>query len=126
MIHDKDYIIRIVRNFSAYLSKLLLEKIEGELPEQQRLFDTQMNDVFRMTFETLSAKSKDEILEIVHSKEPHHQVDYLELLGHLFYVKGKQTSDADLLDKAKSFYELYLQKSGIFSLPIINRINELK
>lgn len=126
MIHDKDYIIRIVRNFSAFLSKLLLEKNEGELPEQQRLFDTQMNDVFKMNFETLSAKSKDEILEIVNSKELHHQSDYLELLGHLFYVKGKQTADADLLAKAKSFYELYLQKSGIFSLPIINRINELK
>lgn len=126
MIHDKDYIIRIVRNFSAFLSKLLLEKNEGELPEQQRLFDTQMNDVFKMNFETLSSKTKEEILEIVNSKEPHHQADYLELLGHLFYVKGKEIQNKDLLDKAKYFYELYLQKSGIFSLPIINRINELK
>ena len=32
----------------------------------------------------------------------------------------------DFADKAKTFYELYLQSSGIFALPIINRINELK
>ena len=33
MIHDKDYIIRIVKQFSEFLSRLLLEKNEGELPE---------------------------------------------------------------------------------------------
>lgn len=35
-------------------------------------------------------------------------------------------NNKDFLDKSKTFYELYLQTSGIFALPVINRINEIK
>jgi hypothetical protein len=52
--------------------------------------------------------------------------DYYEMLGNLFYFKGKTEANNDFLSKAKTFYELYLQSSGIFALPIINRISEIK
>jgi len=48
------------------------------------------------------------------------------MLGNLFYYNGKGEKNNDFLDKGKTFYELYLQTSGIFALPIINRINEIK
>jgi hypothetical protein len=48
------------------------------------------------------------------------------MLGNLFYFKGKTEANNDFLSKAKTFYELYLQSSGIFALPIINRISEIK
>lgn len=126
MIHDKDYIIRIVKQFSEFLSKLILEKPEGELSEQQRIFDTNMTDTFKMDFETLSSKTVEEITEMVLAKDTEHQIPYFELLGNLFYFKYKQTGSADLGSKAKAFYETYLQKSGIFSMPIVTRIGELK
>ncbi|SFI90222.1 hypothetical protein SAMN05421638_1441 [Kaistella treverensis] len=126
MIHDKDYIIRIVKQFSEFLSKLLLEKNEGELPEQERIFDTNMNDTFKMDFETLSAKSTDEIIELIEAKDSSHHIPYYELLGHLFYFKNKENTNGNFAAKAQKFYELYLQKSGVFSLPIVSRINELK
>lgn len=126
MIHDKDYIIRIVKQFSEFLSKMLLNNAEDALPEQQRIFDTNMSDTFRMDFATLSAKPAEEILDWVAAKEASHQVPFLELLGHVFYVKGKASVDKDLLVKSKIFYETYLQQSGIFSIPIMNRINDLK
>lgn len=126
MIHDKDYIIRIVKQFSEALSKLLLEKNEGTLPEDQRIFDTNMNDTFKMDFETLSAQSSDEIIAMINKKDSAHHLPYFELLGHLFYLKNGETGRKDFADKAQAFYELYLQKSGIFSLPIVNRITELK
>lgn len=126
MIHDKDYIIRIVKNFSDMLSKLILGKNESDLIELQRTFDTQMNDVFKLNFDKFSEKTTDEILVFVEEKEAAHQIAYLELLGNLFYVKGKEMENPDLLLKSKTFYEIYLQKSGIFSMPIISRINELK
>ena len=126
MIHDKDYIMRIVKNFSDMLSKLILGKNESDLIELQRTFDTQMNDVFKLNFDKLSEKSTAEILDFVNAKEDSHQIAYLELLGNLFYVKGKELENSEMLLKSKTFYEMYLQRSGIFSMPIISRINELK
>ena len=126
MIHDKDYIMRIVKNFSDMLSKLILGKNESDLIELQRTFDTQMNDVFKLNFDKLSENSTAEILDFVNAKEDSHQIAYLELLGNLFYVKGKELENSEMLLKSKTFYEMYLQRSGIFSMPIISRINELK
>ena len=125
MIHDKDYIIRIVQQFSEFLNRMILEKNEGELPEHQRTFDTQMKDVFKMSFEELEQLSSDEIVLLVAERETKHQILYFELLGHLFYLK-RATKDTENLKKSMFFYGLYLGKSGIFSLPIINRISELK
>ena len=127
MIHDKDYIIRIVKQFSEFLSKMILGgKNEGDLVELQRVFDTNMNDTFKMDFETLSAKSTDEIVQLINDKDKSHHIPYFELLGHLFYFKNKENPNPDFAEKAKVFYEHYLQTSGIFSMPIVSRIGELK
>ncbi|WP_226063621.1 hypothetical protein [Kaistella polysaccharea] len=127
MIHDKDYIIRIVKQFSEFLSKMILGgKNEGDLVELQRVFDTNMNDTFKMDFETLSTKSTDEIVQLITEKDKSHHIPYFELLGHLFYFKNKQNPNPDFAEKANVFYEHYLQTSGIFSLPIVSRIGELK
>ena len=126
MIHDKDYIIRIVKQFSEFLSKMILGgESGGELIELQRVFDTNMNDTFKMDFSTLASKPTEEIVQMINEKENGHHIPYFELLGHLFYFKNKEKSDPNLAEKAKTFYELYLQKSGIFSLPIVSRIGEL-
>ena len=127
MIHDKDYIIRIVKQFSEFLSKMILGgKNEGDLTELERVFDTNMRDTFKMSFEELAFKSTGEIIEMVSTKDTAHHIPYFELLGHLFYFKNKENPSPDLAAKAKGFYETYLQKSGIFSMPIVSRINELK
>lgn len=127
MIHDKDYIIRIVKQFSEFLSKMILGgKNEGELSEWERIFDTNMNDTFKMNFEALSSKNIEETVALVEEKDKAHHVPYFELLGHLFYFKNKENPNADFAEKAKTFYEMYLQQSGIFSMPVVTRINELK
>ncbi|MEN2434061.1 DUF6483 family protein [Weeksellaceae bacterium A-14] len=126
MIHDKDYMIRMVREFSNFLSKLLLGKNEGNPEENQMAFETQMKDIFHMNYEELAAKTKEEINDIILEKEDHHQADYYDLLGNLFYYKFKEKPDADLAAKAKMFYELWLQKSSTFSLPVMGRISELQ
>ena len=126
MIHDKDYILRIVKQFSEFLSNLILDNSESGLPEQERIFETNMNDTFKMNFASLCEKSTEEITNIIESKDSSHHVPFYELLGNLFYFKNKENPDPDLALKAKVFYELYLQKSGIFSLPVISRINTLK
>ncbi len=126
MIHDKDYIIRIVRQFSDFLSGLLLGKNEGELSEQDIVFETQMKDVFKMEFPALDAMSIEEISALVDSKDAAHQPAYIELLGNLFFYKFQEEKTRERALKAKFFYEKWLSESQIFSLPVMARLGELK
>lgn len=126
MITDKEFTLRLIRQLTQALEKLILDKPEESLMQKELDFDTLMRDIFKFDFTTLSSKSKEEIIEIVNERQERDHKDYYEMLGNLFYFNGKQTNNKDFLDKAKTFYELYLQTSGIFALPVINRISEIK
>lgn len=89
-------------------------------------FDSLMKDIFKVNFKELASKSKEELIKIVKERESKDHADYYEMLGNVFMFHYKIEGKLDFADRAKTFYELYLQTSGIFALPIINRINELK
>jgi len=126
MITDKEFTLRLIRQLTQALEKLILDKPEESLMQKELDFDSLMKDIFKIDFKELSSKSKEEIIAIVNERQERDHKDYYEMLGNLFYFTGKQTNNTDFLDKAKTFYELYLQTSGIFALPIVNRINEIK
>lgn len=126
MITDKEFTLRLIRQLTQALEKLILDKPEESLMQKELDFDTLMRDIFKMSFTEVSSKTKEELIEIVSERQERDHKDYYEMLGNLFYFTGKQGQNNDFLDKAKIFYELYLQTSGIFALPIINRINEMK
>lgn len=126
MIHDKDYMMRMVRQFSELLAKLILAKNEGRSDDIQLVIETQMKDIFKTDFDSLAKKSQEELIYLVKEKAVRHQSEYYELLGHLFYYKGQQNINQDLLKRSLVFYEHYLQTSGIFSMPVMSRINEIK
>lgn len=126
MITDKEFTLRLIRQLTQALEKLILDKPEESLMQKELDFDMLMKDIFKIDFTAISSKTKEEIIAIVDERQERDHKDYYEMLGNLFYLKARETDNADFKDKAKLFYELYLQKSGIFALPIINRINELK
>ncbi|WP_300688524.1 hypothetical protein [Chryseobacterium sp.] len=126
MITDKEFTLRLIRQLTQALEKLILDKPEESLMQKELDFDTLMRDIFKMSFTDISSKTKEEIIEIVNERQERDHKDYYEMLGNLFYFKSRESQNKDFQDKAKTFYELYLQTSGIFALPIINRINELK
>lgn len=126
MITDKEFTLRLIRQLTQALEKLILDKPEESLMQKELDFETLMRDIFKFDFATLSSKSKEEIIEIVNERQERDHKDYYEMLGNLFYFTGRGEKNNDFLDKAKTFYELYLQTSGIFALPVINRINEIK
>ena len=125
MITDKEFTLRLIRQLSQALEKLILDKPEESLMQKDLDFDSLMRDIFKFDFKELSSKSKEEVIEIVKERQERDHKDYYEMLGNLFYYNGKVLNNNDFLDKAKTFYELYLQTSGIFALPVINRINEI-
>lgn len=125
MITDKEFTLRLIRQLTQALNKLILEKPEESLMQKDMDYDTLMKDIFKMDFVTLSAMSKEDIIALVNDRQERDHKDYYEMLGNLFYLKSKE-NNIDFQEKAKTFYELYLQTSGIFALPIITRINELK
>ncbi len=126
MIQDKDFTLRLIRQLTQALEKLLLGKPEESLMQKELDFDSLMKDIFKIDFKELALKSKEELIEIVKKRESKDHADYYEMLGNVFMFHYKIEGKLDFADKAKTFYELYLQTSGIFALPIINRINELK
>ena len=125
MIQDKDFTLRLIRQLTQALEKLLLGKPEESLMQKELDFDSLMKDIFKFDFVTLASKSKEEIIEIVQERQERDHKDYYEMLANLFYYNGKVENRVEYLDKAKTFYELYLKTSSIFSLPVINRINEI-
>ncbi|MGE8433428.1 hypothetical protein [Chryseobacterium joostei] len=126
MITDKEFTLRLIRQLTQALEKLILDKPEESLMQKELDFDTLMRDIFKMSFTEISSKTKEEIIAIVNERQERDHKDYYEMLGNLFYFKSRENQNKDFQDKAKTFYEQYLQTSGIFALPIINRINELK
>lgn len=126
MIHDKDYMMRMVRQLSEFLSRMLLGKNEGKPSEEQPVFDTQMKDIFNKNFAELSAMGASDIMAWVESHESAQHVAYYELLGHLFYYRFKETRTRDHAKKARIFYELWQEKGQVFSIPLIARLGELK
>ncbi|AQX04444.1 hypothetical protein BAX97_00785 [Elizabethkingia meningoseptica] len=126
MIQDKDFTLRLIRQLSQALEKLLLGKPEESLMQKELDFDSLMRDIFKMNFQEVSSKTSDELIQLVEERETKDHPDYYEMLGNLFYFHYKQESNADYAQKAKAMYQKYLQTSGIFALPIINRINSIQ
>ncbi|UEQ75168.1 hypothetical protein [Chryseobacterium arthrosphaerae] len=126
MITDKEFTLRLIRQLSQALEKLILDKPEESLMQKELDFDTLMRDIFKMNFTEVSSMTKEEMIALVNERQERDHKDYYEMLGNLFYFKSREGQNKDFQDKAKTFYELYLQTSGIFALPVINRINELK
>ncbi|PWN64450.1 hypothetical protein [Chryseobacterium oncorhynchi] len=126
MITDKEFTLRLIRQLTQALEKLILDKPEESLMQKELDFDTLMRDIFKISFTEISSKTKEELIEMVNERQERDHKDYYEMLGNLFYFKSREDQNKDFQDKAKTFYEQYLQTSGIFALPIINRINELK
>lgn len=126
MITDKEFTLRLIRQLSQALEKLILDKPEESLMQKELDFDTLMRDIFKMSFTEVSSMTKEDMIALVNERQERDRKDYYEMLGNLFYFKSREGENKDFQDKAKTFYELYLQTSGIFALPVINRINELK
>lgn len=126
MIQDKDYTLRLIRQFTSMLSKIILGKNEAEQEMDIRVFETQMKDIFKMDYSYLLEKSVQELSQLVLEKEAKTHADYYELLAHLFYYKWQGDPKVSLAEKSKFFYQQWLTTSKIFSLEIINRIKELE
>ena len=90
------------------------------------MFDTAVKDIFKMNFYELATKPTNEISLWVEEHEPKYHADYYGLLAHLFYFKNKENPNSTFAEKAKIFYQQWLDKSKIFSFEIIARIKELE
>ncbi|OPC48212.1 hypothetical protein [Elizabethkingia anophelis] len=126
MIQDKDFTIRLIRQLSQALEKLLLGKPEESLMQKELDFDSLMRDIFKMNFQDVSSKTSEELIQLVEERETKDHPDYYEMLGNLFYFHYQQEDNTEYAQKAKAMYQNYLQTSGIFALPIINRINSIQ
>ena len=84
MIQDKDFTLRLIRQLTQALEKLLLGKPEESLMQKELDFDSLMKDIFNMDFNDIASKSKEELIKIVKERESKDHADYYEMLGNVF------------------------------------------
>ena len=126
MIQDKDFLIRQIQQFTAMLSKLLLGKNEGRPEEIELVIETQLKYIFKTTFPELQVLSLDEIIEKVEIFKPHQQGELYEMLGHLFYYKNRENFEESLAKYSIFFYEMWILKAQVFSIPVNARIKVMR
>ena len=126
MIQDKDFTLRLIKQLNQALEKLILDKPEESLMQKDLDFNSLMRDIFKLNFDEVSCKTPEELITMVEERESKDHSAYYEMLGNLFYYHFRINNDKDMAQKAKQMYQKYLQTSGIFALPIINRINAIQ
>ena len=65
MIQDKDFTLRLIRQLTQALEKLLLGKPEESLMQKELDFDSLMKDIFKINFKELALKSQEDIIDIL-------------------------------------------------------------
>ena len=95
MIQDKDFTLRLIRQLTQTLEKLLLGKPEESLMQKELDFDSLMKDIFNMDFNDIASKSKEELIKIVKERESKDHADYYEMLGNvfMFYYRTEEKID---------------------------------
>ena len=118
MIQDKDFTIRLIRQFSQALEKLLLGKPEESLMQKELDFDSLMRDIFKMNFQDISSKTSEELIQLVEERETKDHPDYYEMLGNLFTFITNRKITLNMHRKQKQCIRTICK-------PIINRINSI-
>ena len=94
MIQDKDFTIRLIKQLSNLLAKLLLGKNEGEEEMSQQMFDTAVKDIFKMNFYELATKIRKLPTQLVESfKSTLDEVREADLLLHIVDISHESFED---------------------------------
>lgn len=126
MILDKAYSLKLLKQLTQQLEELMLGTPDKQLMDKEKSIDVLIEDVFKLKTAELRTKSVQDMILMIEQQELSAQPKFYEGLGNLFYYYSKKEEDPELAQKAKALYQKYLQASGIFSLPIIQRINSIQ
>ena len=108
MITDKEFTLRLIRQLSQAVEKLILDKPEESLMQKDLDFDSLMRDIFKFDFVTLSSKSKEEVIEIVKERQSKDHVDYNEMLSNVYMFYIRIENKLAIAENVIIFYEIYL------------------
>lgn len=124
MILDNAYTLKQLKQLTESLEALFLGSPDKNLVLEDLNVNTFLGNIFNLDYLTLRSRSAEDILTLVEKQETRLHTPLYEMLGNLFYYHYK-TDDSDAGALAKAMYQKYLETSGIFSMPIISRINTI-
>jgi len=127
MILDNAYTLKQLKQLTEALEALFLGSPDKNIMAENCVnADSFLGNVFGLDYAELQAKSAEDLLTLVEKQETKLHAPLYELLGNLFFQNYLKNSDSELGEKAKFLYQKYLETSGVFSLPIIQRINQIQ
>ena len=122
---ERDYIMRLIRQFLAALARFLNKKEhQNDEEEIKELYETYIGDY---TF--FHSASTDEIMDSFLKYPEGERIYRIEMLAELYYREADLKSEPmreDLLDKAFKLFSFVDRNSKTFSLERINKINEIQ
>lgn len=125
MILDNAYTLKQLQQLSQAIEALFLGSPDKNLMQKSVNADSVLGNVFGLDYQELRQKSAEDLLTLVEKQETKLHAPLLEMLGNLLYLDFIAIDDLEAGQKAKVLYQEYLKASGVFSLPIISRINAI-
>ena len=127
MLNRKDYLLRQIQQL---IDAIIMKFTSIELNE--KLYDPEeIGDLYQKYFQEnrkfFVEKSTSEIITFLYKDtSPENALAKMEILAELLYGEGKILQDKSMIQKAVELLEYNLQKSGVFDMQKIKRLQEMK
>ena len=127
MLNRKDYLLRQIQQLiDAIIMKFTSIELNEELYDPEEIADLYQK-YLQENRKFFVEKSTSEIITFLYKDtSPENALAKMEILAELLYGEGKILQDKSMIQKAVELLEYNLQKSGVFDMQKIKRLQEMK
>jgi len=127
MLNRKDYILRQLQQLiDAIIMKFTSIELEEKLYDPEEIGDLYLK-YLQENRKFFIDKPTAEIIEFLYKNtSPENALAKMEILAELLYGEGKILQDKSMIQKAIELLEYNIQKSGVFDMQKMKRLQEMK
>jgi hypothetical protein len=124
MIQSKDFLLRLMKDLSAMLNKLIGSFPDNTLGLSQADIEQQVYTATGLTTEHFLQLDEEGLNAAINANGIDNRPLVLDFLGNLYYHQYQVTGDKALLEKSKKMYNLFQEESGTFSMQYFQRTQQ--
>lgn len=125
MIQSKDFLLRLMKDLSGMLNKLIGSYPDNTLGMSEADIEQQVYTATGLTTEHFLQLDEEALNATINENGVENRTLVLDFLGNLFYHQYQVTGDRELLEKSKRMYNLFQEESGTFSMVYFQRTQQV-
>ncbi|HTN37661.1 MAG TPA: hypothetical protein VL053_11345 [Arachidicoccus sp.] len=125
MIQSKDFLLRLMKDLSGMLNKLIGSYPDNTLGMSEADIEQQVYTATGLTTEHFLQLDENALNAAINENGVENRTLVLDFLGNLFYHQYQVTGDKELLEKSKRMYNLFQEESGTFSMVYFQRTQQV-